>query len=136
VNHAGVLETRGVERALQVAAAPRGALHEVDAGVRERRGEREARPARPGAEIGDPPRRADGVDLERRERVGDVAIDRLGGVADRRRGRRVGRLVREQPLQRGDAARRHVPARGDVRQRRHPSATAARRRRIAAIGPA
>ena len=57
------------------------ALHQRHARVGQRGGQRQAGPAGAGAEVGDPARVADGGQVERDERVGHVAVDRLGGVA-------------------------------------------------------
>ena len=73
-------------------------------GLRQRGREHEAGEAGAGAEVGDPPRRAHPLELERDERIGDVDVDGGGRIAH---GRRRGRILvheLEQALERLDRA--------------------------------
>jgi hypothetical protein len=124
VDHLHVAQAAGRHGALEVAGVPSRALHERDARVGQRRGERQARPPRAGAEVRDPPRLPHFLELERHERVGHVAVDRRRHVAHRRRRGRVGRLQLEDRPQRIGPRRRQR----ELVEARHARRYAARSR--------
>src|SRR5919206_1474355 len=104
VNHRDVHEPRRLDRALEVASGAAGTLDERDVAVGKRRCEREPGPPRAGAEVREPVCGADLLELQRDERVGDVAVDSFGRVADGGRGVFVGGLVLEEGAEGGDGA--------------------------------
>ena len=102
VNHLHVREPASRDRLLQVPAVPDRALHQRDARLGQRRRQRQARPARAGAEVGDPARARD---LRSSNATSESATWRSIAAStsrtDRRR-RRIGRLQLEDTPQRLD----------------------------------
>jgi hypothetical protein len=94
-----VLETEGTNRRLEEGALASDALHEHDAGLRQRDGERQAGKPPSGAEVREAARRPDLRQLDGHKRVGDVDVDAARRVTDRRDGRQLGRHQVEQPLE-------------------------------------
>jgi hypothetical protein len=115
VNDLHVREPASRDGALQVAGVPHRALDERDVRLGQRRRQGQAGPAGARADVRDPPRFPHSVELERHERVRDVAVDGRRDLAHGRRRGGVGRLQVQDRSQRFDACRRQ----GEVLESRH-----------------
>ena len=93
---ARVVELGGLDRALDEVALAGHRFDQVHLRLSERGREHESREARAGADVGQPPRRADQLDAT--ERVDHVDPPRLLGIANRAERRRVARKQVEDGL--------------------------------------